>query len=121
MFIDTTDKKNSNEHRTYHQNFKNHSQQIILYSYNPYFGVIALTLVSNTVLHRFASPLRNALCSSTVTIFLHSVVNTRCQLYATHYLTVRRRLSISCCLLFLYSSYRISGTFYTILRSTGYP
>jgi len=32
---------------------------------------------SNTVFHRFASPLLNTLCSSPVTIFLHSVDNTR--------------------------------------------
>lgn len=49
-------KQNSSEHWTHHQNFKNHSQQIILYSYIQYFG-LTLTLVSNTVLHWFASPL----------------------------------------------------------------
>jgi len=46
--------------------------QLILYSYNQYSGLIALAPVSNTVLHRFASPLRKALSSSVVTISLPS-------------------------------------------------
>jgi len=37
--------------------------QLIQYSYNQYSGLIALAPVSNTVLHRFASTLRNALSS----------------------------------------------------------
>jgi hypothetical protein len=104
------------EHR---QNFKNHSQQIILYSYIQYFGFIALTPVSNTALHRFASPLRNALCSSAVAISIQSVVHTRLPLYATHCLALRI-LSKSCRSLVLYRVYRIPRTVYTIPSSAGY-
>jgi hypothetical protein len=89
MFIDTTDKTIKIVMKTeQHQNFKNHSQQIILYSYIQSFGFIALTPVSNTVLHRFPSPLRNALCSSAVAISIYSVVHTRLPLYATHCLAL---------------------------------
>jgi hypothetical protein len=55
----------------------------------------ALTLVSNTVLHRFTSPLHNELCSSADTVSLHSVVHTRYLLYATHWLAVLRMSSSS--------------------------
>ena len=65
VFIDNTDKKVTTLiNTTLHQNFKNHSQQIILYPYIQYYRPIAQTPVSNTVLHRFASPLCNTLCSS---------------------------------------------------------
>jgi hypothetical protein len=63
----------------------------------------ALTLVSNTVLHRFPSPLHNVLCSSAVTVSLHSVVHTHSLLYATHWLAVIR-LSSSCWGLVLYTT-----------------
>jgi hypothetical protein len=47
---------NSNEHRTLHQNFKNHSQQIILYSNTQFSMLIALTpswkqFFTDTLLH----------------------------------------------------------------------
>jgi len=43
----------------------------------------AQTLVSNMVLHRFTSPLCTSLCSSAVTISLHSAVHIRYPPYAT--------------------------------------
>lgn len=55
VLIDTTDYIIKTEHRTFNQNFKNHSQKIILYSHIQYYRLIAMTLVSNTVLHRFTS------------------------------------------------------------------
>ena len=121
VFIDTTDKAFKTVMNTeHHQNFKNHSQQIILYSCIQYPGFIALTPVSNTVLHRFASTLHNALCSSAVAISLHSVFHTCYPLYATHCLAFRI-LSKSCRSLVLYRVYRISRTFYTIPSSAEYP
>jgi len=76
-------------------------------------------LASNTVPHRFASPLRNALCNSTVTIStLSSKIAIR---YTPHALSlVSRRISNSCSPPVLYSANRLSQTLYTILGSAGY-
>jgi len=63
----------------------------------------SLTVVSNTVLHRFTSPLHNELCSSAVTVLIHSIVHTRYLLYATHWLAMIR-LSSSCWRLVLYAT-----------------
>jgi len=61
---------------TLHQNFKNHSPNIILYSYIPYSGLIALTLVSNTVLYRHTSPIAPHYAVSMLQFVFHSVVIT---------------------------------------------
>jgi len=63
----------------------------------------ALTPVSNTVLHRFTSPLHNELCSSAVTFSLHSVVHTRYPLHTTHWLAMIWQPS-SCWRLVLYAT-----------------
>jgi hypothetical protein len=70
--------------------FNNHCQHIILYSYIQYCRFTALTPVSNTVLHRFAPPQHNALCSPAFKMY-HSVVHTRYLLYATHRLACERK------------------------------
>jgi len=79
----------------HHQNFKNHPQQTILYSYIQYSGLTALTLVSNTVFHRFALPLRIALCSSDEHSLSAVRSLTRCE---------KNRLSNSCVYPVLYSA-----------------
>lgn len=60
------------------------------------------TLVSNTVLHRFTSLLHNELCSSAVTVSLHSVVHTCYPLCATLWLAVIQLYS--CWRLVLYAT-----------------
>jgi hypothetical protein len=65
VFTDTTSKTIATVmNMEHHQNFKNHFSQTILYSYNQYYGLIALTLVSNTVPHsQVHLSTRRALCS----------------------------------------------------------
>jgi hypothetical protein len=63
----------------------------------------ALTPVSDTILHRFTSPLHNELCSSAVTVSLCSVVHTCYLLYATHWLNMIQLYS-SCWRLVLYAT-----------------
>jgi hypothetical protein len=57
-------------YRTLHHNFKNHSSQLILYSYNQHYRLIALT-VSNTVPpSQVHLSTHRALCSITVAVHL---------------------------------------------------
>jgi hypothetical protein len=87
-------KLNSNEHRTIHQSFRNHCSQLILYSYNHYYRLIALNLVSNTIPHsQVHLSTHKALCSFTVVVHLtlshyhfFTVIRIRC--LAHHYETV---------------------------------
>jgi hypothetical protein len=43
VLIGTTDDLNSKESKTFHQNVKNHSSQLILFLYNQYYWLMART------------------------------------------------------------------------------
>jgi hypothetical protein len=65
----------------HHHNFKNHFSQLILYSYNYYYGLTALTLVSNTVPNaQVHLSTRRPLCSFEDAV--HIKVGTHCNVTA---------------------------------------